>query len=123
MQPNANDQHVVGAFPLNPADRIQLVIRVKNDFGLVLSNELPSLGSASRGLRVISESWNSARNQLTLEVSGRSGSRYELAVWNPSQISSAEGATLTKASLQFQIPGALADSYSRQRVVIHFAKP
>jgi len=62
----------------------------------VLSNELPPLGSASRGLRVLSESWNAARTQLTLEVSGLAGSRYQLDVWNPGQISSVEGATLTK---------------------------
>ncbi len=34
-------------------------------------------------LRVVSESWNPAHNQLTLEVSGRAGGRYELQVWNP----------------------------------------
>ena len=122
MQPNANDQHLSVRFPVNSGPN-NLLIRVKNDFGLAFSNELPALGSASRGLRVLSESWNSARTQLTLEVSGRSGSRYELAVWNPAQISSVDGATLTKVVLQFQMPGTPADSYSQRKVVIHFAKP
>ena len=55
-----------------------LVVRVKNDFGLALTNELPPLGSASRGLRIISESWNASKTDLSLEVSGLAGSRYEL---------------------------------------------
>ena len=123
MQPNANDQHLVVRFAVNGGPNT-VVIRVKNDFGLALSNELPELGSASRGLRIVSESWNSARTQLTLQVSGRSGGTYELGVWNPGQISSLEGAALTKAGkLQVQILGAPADSYSAQNVVIHFARP
>ena len=123
IQPNANDQHLLVPFPVEGGLNT-VVIRVKNDFGLAFSNELPALGSSSRGLRVVSESWNSSRNQLTLEVSGRSGSSYELTVWNPSQITSVEGASLTKtARLQVQIPGAAADSYSQQKIVIHFARP
>jgi len=99
-----------------------LVIRVKNDFGLALSSELPPLGSASRGLRVISESWNSGRNQLTLQVSGRTATRYELGVWNVAQVSSVDGATLTKSGkLLIQMPGQAPDSYVSQTLTIHFA--
>ena len=70
------------------------MIRTRKDFGLSLTNELPHLGSASRGLRVISESWNASKNLLTLETSGAAGQRYELSVWNPAQVSSVEGAHL-----------------------------
>jgi hypothetical protein len=123
IQPNASDQHLSVRFPVDGGLNT-VVIRVKNDFGLAFSNELPALGSASRSLRVVSESWNSSRNQLTLEVSGRAGSRYELAVWNPAQITSVEGAALTKtAKLEVQIPGAATDPYSQHTIVIHFARP
>ncbi|HEV3511019.1 MAG TPA: hypothetical protein VGS05_04895 [Candidatus Sulfotelmatobacter sp.] len=123
MQPNANDQHLAVRFPVN-GNGASLTIRVKNDFGLTLSNELPDLGSASRGLRVISESWNASRNQLTLDVSGRAGNRYELDVWNPSQASSVEGASLTKfGKLEIQMPEGAAESYVAQKIVIYFAKP
>jgi hypothetical protein len=44
-----------------------VVIKLKNDFGLSLSSGLPPLGSTSRGLRVLSESWDSTRTQLTLK--------------------------------------------------------
>jgi hypothetical protein len=121
VQANANDQHVLVRFPVYVGPN-SLVIRMKNDFGLTLSSELPPLGSASRGLRVISESWNPERNRLTLDVSGRAATRYELGVWNASQISAVDGATLTKAGkLVIQMPGQVPDSYVSQPLTIHFA--
>jgi glycogen debranching enzyme len=123
IRPNDNDQHVLVRFPAREGPNT-LVIRVKNDFGLAISDELPPLGSASRALRVLSESWNSARNQLTLNVSGASGERYEVSVWNPQQVGSVDGAVLTKQGrLRIQFPGNLGDAYVHQKVVIHFGKP
>jgi hypothetical protein len=101
----------------------RVVIRLKNDFGLTLSDQLPPLGSASRGLRVISESWNVTRNQFTLEVSGRAGHSYKLSVWNPDQVSSVEGAVLSKqGELEIQMPQAAAEAYVPQKVTIHFGR-
>ena len=120
VEPNANDQHVKVRFPAYGGPN-NLVIKVKNDFGLTLSNELPPLGSASRGLRVTSEAWNAQRNQLTLETSGRAGEHYELNVWNSGQVSSVEGATLSKSGkLEVQMPQGPADSYVSQKVTLHF---
>lgn len=122
VQPNSNDKHLNVRFPVHEGPS-NLVIRVKNDFGLALSNELPALGSASRGLRVVAEAWNSTKTQLSMDVSGLAGSRYELDVWNPSQISSVEGATLTKSGkLQIQTPQAPAGTYLPQKIVLHFGK-
>ena len=122
MQPNSHDQHLSLRFAVNGGPN-NLVIRVKNDFGLTLANELPALGSASRGLRVLSESWNNSKTQLTLEVSGRAGNRYELSVWNPSQISNVEGAVVTKpGKLEIRMPQGTPDSYVPQTVVIHFGR-
>ena len=120
LQENNNDTHVFIRFQAT-ADTSIVIIRLKKDFGLGLSNELPSLGSASRGLHVVSESWNSARNQLNLQLSGWAEGRYEMSVWNPSQISSVEGGTLTKlGKLEIQMPAGQAESYVRQKVTIHF---
>ena len=122
VQPNQNDQHLLVRFPVYGGSN-SLAIRVKNDFGLTVTHELPPLGSASRGLRVISESWNAARNQLTVEVSGRGGSRYELGVWNSSQVFSVDGGALTKSGkLEIQMPQGEADSYTSQSLIIHFAR-
>ena len=121
MELNGNDQHLSARFPVNDGTN-NLVISVKNDFGLALSNELPALGSASRGLRVLSESWNASKTQLTLEVSGRAGMSYQMDVWNPGQISSVEGAVLTKlGKLEFRMPQGV-EGYVQQRVVIHFGR-
>jgi len=122
VQPNQNDQHVLVRFPVSGSSNA-LTIRVRNDFGLTVTNELPPLGSASRDLRVISESWNAARNQLTMGVSGRAGSRYELGVWNAGQVSSVDGGTLNRSGkLQIQMPQGEAESYTSQSVTIHFAR-
>ena len=121
--PNNNDQHLSVRFPVDRGAN-SLVIRVKNDFGLALANDLPSLGSASRGLRVLSESWNASKTALTLNVSGRAGSHYELSVWNPGQIASVEGAVLSKfEKMEIQMPQGAADSYVQERLVVHFARP
>jgi glycogen debranching enzyme len=123
IEANTNDQHASVRFPVYAGPNT-VTIRVKNDFGVSFPNELPPLGSASRGLRVLSESWNSARNQLTMQVAGLQGTRYELATWNASQISSVEGAKLTQSGqLQIQMPGSSAGSYLQQTVTIHFGRP
>jgi glycogen debranching enzyme len=122
IQANSEDQHVALRFAVH-ARTNRVVIRVRNDFGLALTNELPALGSTSRGLRVISNSWNAARDQLTVEVSGLPGMGYELGVWNPEQISSVNGAVLTpQGKIRIQIPAGKDTNYSHQTVVIHFGK-
>jgi glycogen debranching enzyme len=124
IQPNGEDQHVSVHFPVYGGPN-SVVIRVKNDFGLTLSNQLPALGSTSRGLRVISNSWNSARNQLTVEVSGLPGMEYELGAWNPGQITSVEGAVLTKQGcirIAMPLEKEKGGNYVHRTIVIHFGK-
>jgi hypothetical protein len=122
MQPNANDQHLQLRFPVYGGPN-NLVIHVKNDFGLALNSDLPPLGSASLGLRVIGESWNGSRTQLTVQLSGRPGRHYELGAWNPTQISTVDGASLNKAGkIVVQMPQGTSDEYVSQKVEIHFGR-
>jgi hypothetical protein len=122
IEPNGEDQHVSMRVQVSSSQN-QVVIRMKNDFGLALANELPPLGSTSHGLRVISSSWNSARDQLTLEVSGVPGIPYEFAVWNPEQVSSVSGGALSKrGKIRIVIPAEKGQDYSYHQVVIRFAK-
>jgi glycogen debranching enzyme len=124
---NNEDQHVSMHFPLH-ARPDSVVIHTKNDFGLALTNALPPLGSTSHGLRVISSSWNPARDRLTLEVSGVPDNDYALGIWNREQIESVEGATLTKQGmLHIEIPAGENSvgkntHYSHGVVIIHFVK-
>ncbi len=120
MLPNQNDQHLAVRFRLNSGTN-SLVIRTRNDFGLSLANDLPPLGSVSRGIRVLSESWNASKDQLTLELSGLAGERYQLSAWNPTQVSSVDGGTLSRTGkLEIQMPQAATDSYVPQKVTLHF---
>ena len=55
-------------------------------------------------------------------LKGRAGSRYELGVWNPGQISSVNGGTLNKSGrLEIEMPQGTPDSYTSQSLIIHFA--
>jgi hypothetical protein len=124
---SASDQHVAIRFPLTQTTST-VRIRLKNDFGVSVSNVLPLLGSASEGLRVISETWNSSRTQLKLSLSGLTGKKYELFVWNPAQVASVKGAKLGSvaqdlAKLEVEFPSADAESYVHQDVVLNFARP
>jgi len=125
MDENGVDEHVTVHFSAAKPSAT-LKIETRNDFGLALSATLPPLGSPSRGLRITSESWDASRNTLTLEASGPAGSLQELAIWNPSQLSSVEGAELVKAldgalTLQITFPAAESSAYVHHPVVIHFA--
>jgi hypothetical protein len=121
LQPNGNDQHLYARFPVDGRANT-VVIRLKNDFGLTLTTDLPPLGSSSRQLRILSESWNPGRDQMSLAVSGLAGRRYELAVWNPEQVRSVEGAVLTKSgTLEIRMPETAANSYVPHQVILHFA--
>lgn len=122
VQMRIDDLHLLVRFPLAPGAN-RLVITVKNDFGLSLANELPPLGSASRGLRVVDESWNDNRDQLILEVSGLAGKKYEMSVWNPEQVSSVKNGEITKAGkLRIQMPDGPDGTYVPQKVLLRFNK-
>ncbi len=122
MQKYIGDQHLLVRFPV-AVGLNNLVVRLKNDFGVALANELPALGSASRSLRVVNETWSEAGDRLTLELSGLSGKQYELAVWNSAQITSVDGGVVSKSgNLEVQIAPGADGKYRRQKVVIHFEK-
>ena len=125
VEANSVDQHVAVRFPVIQSSNT-VRIRVRNDFGLSLANTLPPLGNSSRGLRITSENWSANRDSLVLAVSGIPGREYDLAVWNPSQIASVEGAELVKndhgeAKVRIKFPAAPSDSYTHSKVTFHFA--
>jgi glycogen debranching enzyme len=121
LQSNSEDQHVSVRIGVNDHSN-KLVIHSIHDFGLTLTNSLPPLGGTSKGLRVLSQKWNDAGNQLTIEVSGRPGETYELGIWNPSQISSVENAVVTaQDKLRIENPKGNNDEYVHRNLTLHFA--
>ena len=95
VEPSPVDQHVFVRIPVS-AETNTLHIRLRDDFGLAYDSTLPALGSASEGLRIVSETWSPTHDRLTLAVSGRAGRQYRLSVWNPAQIATVSGAKLSK---------------------------
>ena len=126
VEPNAADQHVLVRISLSSGANT-LHIRLKDDFGLAYDSTLPALGSTSEGLRVVSEAWSTARDRLTLSVSGRAGRTYRLSVWNPAQIVSVSGAKLAKvldrrSDLVVEFPPSATDPVAHEMISIQFLK-
>ncbi len=123
-QTNVVDQHASVKLPLTGGIHT-LRIRTRNDFGLAFSSTLPALGSRSRGLRIVSEAWNPARDSLTIDVSGVAGNVYQLGVWNPIQLQSLDGAELVKAQDQtvarIQFPAGSSEAYVQKKITFHFS--
>ena len=121
---NPLDQHPALRFTVHKGEtRVEL--RLRNDFGLTSTSNMPSLGEASQGLRVVSEHWTPAHDDLTLEVAGRPSHTYNLDVWNPAQISTIEGGELAgknqpTGTLAISFPQSATGEYTHQNVVLHF---
>jgi GH15 family glucan-1,4-alpha-glucosidase len=124
MEVNGEDQHVVVRFPVK-GEKSFLRIYLSNDFGLSVSSSLPPLGSARRGLRILSETWSPSRDQLVLEVSGAAGSEYELKVWGAGEIQKLEGANLGRRAesdtLRIKIPPNDMGPYPHTKIIFHFS--
>lgn len=124
VEQNKSDQHAVVQFPVKIGKHL-LRIFLENDFGLSYQGSLPELGSAPAGLRILSETWSPAWDQLTMEVSGAAGGEYELKVWNAGLIREVQGAERGKRpgwqTLWIHIPPSDSQPHQHTKVVIHFS--
>jgi GH15 family glucan-1,4-alpha-glucosidase len=91
LEPHDTDQHVIVRIPIRDHNNNVLRISVADDFAISIDSTLPALGAASQGMRIISETWSSAKDQLTLKLVGEAGREYRLNVSNPGQIERLEG--------------------------------
>jgi glycogen debranching enzyme len=119
MQQSDLDQHPVVRASLAKG-KTTIRLQLRNDFGISYSNFLPPLASTSLGMREISESWSAAHDALSIQLAGVRGAHYELAVWNPGQISSVDGAELKDGKLLVRIPSNGTEDYQREKITIHF---
>ncbi|HSC46387.1 MAG TPA: amylo-alpha-1,6-glucosidase, partial [Candidatus Acidoferrum sp.] len=120
LDPNSNDQHLVIEANLTAGTNM-LKIRLRNDFSVSVANALPSLGSTSQSLHILSQSWNAARDTLTLDTEGFAGKTYTLSVWGKDQIKSAEGASLGLGPiLEEKFPPSSSNEPQKQTVTLHF---
>lgn len=123
MAPNDIDQHVTVRAPLS-SKSTTIRIRLKNDFSFSYDSQLPLLGQASQGLRILSQEWSSTRDTLTVHVSGTPGSAYDLSLWNPREVRSIDGArvlqTRDQSFAQIVMPASTNSSVTETTVVFHF---
>jgi len=124
VETREGDQHMVVQFPVK-SGKYLLRIWLLNEFGYSNQSVLPELGSASRGLRILSETWSASRDQLTLEVSGAAGSEYELITWDSWEIEKLEGAESGQrpgwSTIRIQILPSELEQYPHKKVVVHFS--
>jgi len=123
MERNHEDQHVSLRFPIN-AGSSTLHIQLRNDFGYSMISNLPPLGERSQGLRVVSESWGSKNQSLTVEVAGVPGKAYDFILRNSNEIATVEGAKLITENagekrMRVQLAG-IDSFYVHGKILIHF---
>jgi hypothetical protein len=124
IESNDTDQHVSAHFEA-PVGKSTVHIRLGEDFELGVASQLPDAGSASQGLRILSNSWSPDGNRLELDVAGLPGNTYEFSLSNASEIVSVQGAELNKThsrapKLLVRFPGASERVYVNRRIDVEF---
>ena len=123
LEPSDADQHVSVRFEA-PEGKSTLRMRIDDDFELGVESQLPPPGSASAGVRVVSQSWTPDLDRLSLDVAGLPGNAYQFGLSNASQIVSIQGAELDttdpkKPKLLVPFPAG-QDRYAERQVVLQF---
>jgi glycogen debranching enzyme len=121
---NEQDQHAMVRFEAHGKSNT-LKIRIRKDFNVSYDSNLPKLGSASEGLRLLSQTWTSRRDAVTLELAGAAGAEYELAV-DPGQLASVDGASplyseIGVQAVRVQFAAGEPGTYKKTTVVFHFS--
>jgi glycogen debranching enzyme len=120
---NENDQHASVTAPIS-SDKTTIHLSVSGDFGVGYRFAAPADGSASSNLKIVSEQWNDAHNELQLQVAGVNSKTYEVPILNVPSGIAVKGAIITKPSsglaLQIAFPPGPLDTYSNRTVTLQF---
>jgi hypothetical protein len=100
-------------------------IRLSDDFSVSYDSPLPSHGSASHALHIVSEEWSPAGDQLTLALSGIAARDYFLNISDARQILSVDGGELLKTDLfpsrlRVHFPDGPPNTFVNSTVTIRF---
>ena len=98
------------------------MLQVQNDFGIDYAPQLPPHGTKSQNLKIISQTWNADRSELTLLVSGRAGHQYSLPFFSDGQSPAVEGGKISGKAVFVALPESRADEYVEHEVILRFAK-
>ena len=105
---NGYDQHLHVHLPLNGREQT-LDVRSEGDVHISYDSVLPPLGGASKGLRMVQESWSADRETWTMQFEAAAGGVHELALSGAQEIRSVDGGELLRgqdgsARLRIQLP-------------------
>ena len=125
VQANETDQHLMTRFAIYGGPNT-LRVRMRHDFGISYTSHLPALGQADEGMRILSESWSSSRDQVTFEVEGFPGKSYVLSLFNGGDLSRIEGGTIQKVAgvndrVIVTFPDSDVAAPVQSKLVLHFA--
>ena len=123
IEANENDQHASVSVSLS-AEKTTIHLRVSGNFAVACPYVAPADGAASSGLKIVSEQWNGARDQLQLQVAGASGKTYVLPLFNVPTGIVAQGANIIKPpsgpALAIVFPPGPVGSFVTRTITLRF---
>jgi hypothetical protein len=131
-----DDQHV--EIQTKGSSRAVITILLRDNIGVAYDSTLPPLGSPSEGLRIVSQAWSASRDSLTLDVAGKTGSNYELGVFDNGKsliagqsalasveggdrVTSTQGEKKGEEKIIIAFPEENSSDYAHRKIVLHFA--
>jgi glycogen debranching enzyme len=120
---NEDDQHATVSVPIS-ADSTTIHLRVSGNFGIAYPYAAPADGTVSANLKIVSEQWNAAHDQLHLQVAGINGKTYELPIFNAPSGIAVEGAKVIKGesgpALEVAFPPGAPGAYATKTIALRF---
>ena len=126
------DQHV--EIQTKGSSKAVITIMLRDNIGIAYDSTLPPLGSSRQGLRIVSQTWSTTHDTLTLDVAGKAGCDYELGIFDSgksliqgqSALGSVEGADRIASKIgeeKIKIAFAAENSgdYAHRKIVLHFS--
>jgi glycogen debranching enzyme len=120
---NEDDQHATISVPVT-ADKTTIHLHLSGNFGIAYPFVGPADGAVSSNIKVISEQWNTAHDQLQIQVAGVNGRTYVLPVFNAPSGIGVQGARFVKPpsglALEVVFPAGPSAAFSTQTITLQF---
>ena len=123
---NENDQHATISVPIT-TDKTTIHLRVSGDFGIAYPFVATADGAASSNIKILSEQWSAAHDELQILVAGVSGKTYQLPVFNAPSGIGVKNARFVKPpaglALEVAFPtvtSTAAGSFATQTITLQF---
>src|SRR5262249_54145153 len=108
-----------------PPGKTTIQVRFRRDFGMDYPYAPPQLGATSRGLKFISQTWNTTHDRLDLQVAGAAGTTYDVPLYGDLAGLSVNGGKLDARGqqrvLRLTFPPGPPESFSTENVTLSFA--